>query len=809
MKTRIKTATVVGAGVMGATIAAHLANVGIKTYLLDIVLPEVSPAEQAKGLTRDSKAFRNKLASTGLDKARTARPAAFYASDDAKLISIGNIEDNLSWLKDSDWVVEVIIENLELKKALFAKIVPHLGENTILTSNTSGIPIKAMSEALPDQVAARFLGTHFFNPPRYMKLLEIIPGPKTRSEVVDFMADFCERTLGKGVVFAKDTPNFIANRVGTFGMMDTMRTMVEMGLTPEEVDKMTGPAIGHPKSATFRTADLVGLDTLFHVAQNVYDGAPNDEKRDMFQTPDFIKPMLEKKFLGDKTGSGFFKKAVTANGKAILSLDFQSMEYKEQKKANFESLKAGKGIEGLAERFAFLYYGEDQASQFIFRTTSATMIYAANRIPEIADDIVNIDNAMRWGFAWEMGPFEIWDALGVAKANQKMEAAGFTIPAWVKDMVAAGKTSFYKTEAGVRYYFDKAAQDYRVVPAKPEIILLPSLRDRSKVVKENQSASLYDLGDGVACLEFHTKMNSIDEGFVTMIQDSLSVVSESFDGLVLANHATNFSVGANIFMVLVYAKEKQWDNLTAMVKGLQDTMMAMKYFDKPVVAAPAGMALGGGCEICLHTSRVRAAAETYMGLVEVGVGVLPAGGGCKELLLRNMDGVFEVGKGGIYPKQIELKPYVARAFETIAMAKVSTSAREAQKMGILKPTDKITINRDFLIDDAKKTVLALNLEGYAPPRPRDDIRVMGRDGVAVFKQALYVMQKSGFISDYDREVSTKVAQVLCGGDVFSDTIVTEEYILELEREAFVSLCGNEKTQARIEHMLTTGKPLRN
>ena len=809
MKTKIKTATVIGAGVMGATIAAHLANVGIKTYLLDIVLPEVSAAEQAKGLTRDSKAFRNKLASTGLDKALKSRPAAFYVPDDAKLITIGNIEDNLGWLKDSDWVVEVIIENLDLKKSLFAKIVPHLGDDTILTSNTSGIPIKAMSEALPDEVAARFLGTHFFNPPRYMKLLEIIPGPKTKPEVVGFMADFCERTLGKGVVFAKDTPNFIANRVGTFGMMDTMRTMVEMGLTPEEVDKMTGPAIGHPKSATFRTADLVGLDTLFHVAQNVYDGAPDDEQRDMFQTPDFIKPMLEKKLLGDKTGSGFFKKTKTAKGRAILSLDFQTMEYKEQKKASFESLKASKGIESLPERFAFLYYGEDQASQFIFRTTSATMVYAANRIPEIADDIVNIDNAMRWGFAWEMGPFEIWDAVGVAKANEKMEAAGFTIPAWVKDMLASGKTSFYKTEAGVRYYYDLAAKDYKKVPAKVEIILLPSLKDRNKVVKENQSASLYDLGDGVACLEFHTKMNSIDEGFMGMIKESLDIVSTDFDGLVLANHATNFSVGANIFMVLVYAKEKQWDNLTAMVKGLQEVMMAMKYFDKPVVAAPAGMALGGGCEICLHTSRVRAAAETYMGLVEVGVGLLPAGGGCKELLLRNMDGVFEVGKGGIYPKQIELKPYVARAFESIAMAKVSTSAREAQKMGILKPTDKITINRDFLIDDAKKTVQAMNLEGYQPPRPRDDIRVMGRDGVAVFKQALYVMNKSGFISDYDREVSTKVAQVLCGGEVFSDTIVTEEYILELEREAFVSLCGNEKTQARIEHMLTTGKPLRN
>ena len=533
---KIKKATIIGAGVMGATIAAHLANVGIRADLLDIVLPDVSPEDEAKGLTRESKAFRNKLAQTGLERILKARPAAFYVPEGARFIRTGNIEDNLDWLKDSDWVVEVIIENLDLKKELFKKVLPYLGSEAILSTNTSGIPVKDMAEVLPPEVSANFLGTHFFNPPRYMKLLEIIPGPDTKQDVIDFMTDFSETVLGKGVVFAKDTPNFIANRVGTFSMMDAMRTMVEMDLTVEEVDKMTGPVIGHPKSATFRTADLVGLDTLFHVAQNLYEGVPRDEQREMFKIPEFIKPMVENKMLGDKTGGGFYKKTFTESGKAILSLNLKTMEYGERKKVRFDSLGQARGIEDLAERLAFLYYGDDQAAQFIFKTTSAGLIYAANRIPEIADDIVNIDNAMRWGFAWEKGPFEIWDALGLDKSIGKMEAAGFQTPAWVKDMLAAGKTSFYKTEEGVRYYYDVTGQDYRPVPTRPEIILLPSLKDRNKVVKSNESASLYDLGDGVACLEFHTKMNSIDEGLVTMMADSLDIVATDFDGLVIGNH---------------------------------------------------------------------------------------------------------------------------------------------------------------------------------------------------------------------------------------------------------------------------------
>ncbi len=809
MKKKIKQVAVIGAGVMGATIAAHLANVGLKTFLLDIVLPEPTPDEQAKGLTRDDKRFRNKLADGGLQKALKSKPASFYIPEDAKLITIGNTEDNLDWIKESDWVVEVIIENLELKKQLFQKIVPFLKEDAILTSNTSGIPIKDMAATLPKEVSANFLGTHFFNPPRYMKLLEIIPGPDTKPEVVEVMADFCERVLGKGIVYAKDTPNFIANRIGTFGMMDAIRTMVEMGLTPEEVDKITGPAIGHAKSATFRTADLVGLDTLSHVAKNVYDGAQDDEKRDVFQPPEFMQKMVANKLLGDKTGSGFFKKVSGPQGRAILSLNFDSMEYVEQKKPKFASLAKVKPIDDLPTRLRMLFNGDDQACEFFFKTASAQLIYSANRIPEIADDIVNIDNAMKWGFAWELGPFEVWDALGLEESVKKMEEAGYVVTPWVKEMLAAGKKSFYKSENGVRYFYDVTAKDYAVAAAKAEIILLPSLKERKKLVAGNTGASLVDLGDGVACLEFHTKMNSLGNEIAEMVGKSLDIVAKDFKGLVIANHAPNFSVGANLMAVMMQIQAKQWKELNEMVAGFQAMTSALKFFEKPVVAAPAGMALGGGCEVCLHSHKVRAAAETYMGLVEVGVGLIPAGGGCKELLLRNMEGLFEVARGGVYPAQIELKPFVARTFESIAMAKVSTSAREAQSLGLMRKTDQISINRDYLINDAKNTVLAMDLEGFQPLRPRDDVRVMGKDGIAVFDYTLYVMHKSNMITDYDKVVASKVAWVLCGGNCIPDTRLTENYLLELEREAFVSLCGDERTQARIQNMLMTGKPLRN
>lgn len=810
MEKRIKKAGVLGAGVMGATIAAQLANVGIETFLLDIVPPQLTEEDKKKGLSEKSKEFRNRFAANGLKNALQAKPASFYVAENSSLITVGNIEDDLPRLSDVDWIIEVVVERLDIKRALFEKVEKILRPGTFITSNTSGIPAKALCEGRSENFRRHFAITHFFNPPRYMKLLELVPGPDTLPEVMKSLAAVCERIVGKGIVYAKDTPNFIANRIGTFGMLYGIRAMEEMGLSIEAVDQLTGPVIGHPKSASFRTADLVGLDTLLHVADNVYQGAKEDEKRDTFTPPAFVKAMVEKKLLGDKTRQGFYKKTKDEKGKkTVLTLDYKKLEYRPQEKVKIASLEAAKNLPGLKEKIKSLYYASDIGGKYTFKTMSETLIYAANRIPEIADDIINIDNAMKWGFAWRLGPFEAWDAVGLRKSVTKMKEAGYRIPAWVEEMLASGKDSFYKSEAGKRLYYDISAKDYREIEEKPGIILLPSLKERNRTVAGNTGATLIDLGDGVACLEFHTKMNSLGEDIISMIHKSADIVSRDFQGLVIANHADNFSVGANLALVLFTAQEEEWDDLEWAVKSLQDALMKLKYLDKPVVAAPAGMALGGGCEICLASDRVRYAAETYMGLVEVGVGLIPAGGGTKELLVRNTEHLFEVPKGGLYPKQIELMPFVARAFETIATAKVATSGPEAVKLGYLRKTDAMTVNRDYLIQDAKNTVLAMNLEGYRPPRPLTAIRVAGENTLAMIKLGLWTMRQSGFITEHDVTVSTKVAYVLCGGSVQADTLVTEQYLLDLEREAFLSLCGDPKTQARMQHMLTTGKPLRN
>ena len=810
MEKKIKKAGVIGAGVMGATIAAQLANVGIETFLLDIVPPELTDDEKKKGLTKESKTFRDKFGLNGLNIALKSKPASFYISENAKLITIGNLEDNLEWLSEVDWIIEVVVERLDIKKSVFEKIETVLKPGTIITSNTSGISAKAMCEDRTENFRKHFAITHFFNPPRYMKLLEIVPNPDTLPEVIETLADICEKVLGKGVVYAKDTSNFVANRIGTYNMFSVINAMVDMGLTVEAVDKLTGPVIGNAKSASFRTADLVGLDTLLHVADNVYEGCPDDEKRGVFKPPDFINQMVEKKLLGEKTKQGFYKKTKDSKGKKVIfSLDCNTLEYSPQEKVNLASLEAAKNVSGTPQKVKSLYYAKDLAGKFTFGHISEMFIYAANRIPEIADDIVNIDNALKWGFGRKMGPFETWDAVGISKSVAKMKEAGYEIPSWVQELLDSGKESFYKKEAGALYYYDIPSKDYKEVPVKPGIILLPSLKEREKQVAGNTGASLIDIGDGVACLEFHSKMNAIGEDIISLIVQSADIVSRDFEGLVIANHGTNFSVGANLAMVLFAAQEEEWDDLDWAIKALQDALMKLKYLDKPVVAAPAGMALGGGCEICLASDRVRFAAETYMGLVEVGVGVIPAGGGCKELLIRNTEHLFEVQRGGVYPKQIEFMPFVARAFETIAMAKVSTSGPEAIKLGYLRPTDKLTVNRDYLIEDAKKTVLAINLEGYTPLRPLEEIRVAGENTFAMMKLALWTMHEQGFALDHDVTVGTKVAYVLCGGNVLENTKVSEQYLLDLEREAFLSLCGDPKTQARIEHMLTTGKPLRN
>ncbi len=810
MDRKIKKAGVIGAGVMGATIAAQLANVGIETILLDIVPPQLTDDDKKKGLTGESKGFRNKFGLNGLNVALKSKPASFYIPENAKLISIGNLEDDLQKLQEVDWIVEVVVERLDIKQSVFEKIETVLKPGTIITSNTSGIPAQEMCEGRSEDFRKYFAITHFFNPPRYMKLLEIVPGPDTLPEVVETLALICERVVGKGIVYAKDTPNFVANRIGTFSMFSAIKAMVDLGLSVEAVDKLTGPVVGNPKSASFRTADLVGLDTLLHVADNVYEGAPNDEKREIFKAPDFIAKMLEKKLLGEKTGQGFYKKSKDADGKkVILSIDYNTLEHTPQEKVKFPSLEAAGNAPGVGGKIKSLYYAKDLAGQFTFRTLSETLIYSANRIPEIADDIVNIDNALKWGFARKMGPFETWDAIGLGKSVGKMKEAGYEIPSWVDEMLVSGKESFYKKEAGTLFFYDPASKAYQEVPSKPGIILLPSLKDQKKTVAENSGASLIDIGDGVACLEFHTKMNAMGEDIFSMVVQSAEIVGRDFDGLVIANHGTNFSAGANLPLVLFTAQEEEWDDLDWMIKAFQDSFMKLKYMDKPVVAAPAGMALGGGCEICLASDRVRYAAETYMGLVEAGVGLVPAGGGTKELLLRNTDHLFEVQKGGLYPKQIEMMPFIARAFETIAMAKVATSGPEAVKMGLLKPTDKMTVNRDYQIQEAKDMVLAMNLEGYTPPRPRDDIRVPGENTFAMIKLALWTMHEQNYITDHDVTVSTKIGYILCGGNVLADTRVSEQYLLDLEREAFLSLAGDPKTQARIQHMLTKGKPLRN
>jgi 3-hydroxyacyl-CoA dehydrogenase len=810
MDGKIKKAGVIGAGVMGATIAAQLANVGIETILLDIVPPELSEEERTKGLKEESEAFRNKFARNGLNTALKAKPASFYIPENAKLITVGNLEDNLGWMGGVDWIIEVVVERLDIKKAVFAKIERILKQGTIVSSNTSGISARTMSEGRSEAFRKHFAITHFFNPPRYMKLLEIVPGPDTLPDVVDRLAEVCERVLGKGIVYAKDTPNFVANRIGVFSMLYGIRAMMDLGLSVEAVDKLTGPVIGHPKSASFRTADLVGLDTLVHVAENVYQGALHDEKRDIFKAPGFIHEMIRKGLLGEKTKKGFYKKTKDAEGKkVILSLDYKTLEHTSQEKVTFPSLETAKNASGTEDKMKTLFYADDVAGQYTFRTMAETLIYSANRIPEIADDIVNVDNAMKWGFAWRMGPFETWDAVGLEKSVAKMKEASLEIPGWVQEMLDGGNASFYKTEGEKSYYYDPSSKSYEEVPVKPGVILLPSLKERKKEIARNAGASLIDLGEGVACLEFHTKMNAMGEDITSMVLKSVDMVAKEFDGLVVANHATNFSVGANLPLVLFTAQEEEWDDLEWMIKTFQDSFMKLKYLDKPVVAAPAGMALGGGCEICLAADRVRYAAETYMGLVEAGVGLIPAGGGCKELYLRNTEHLFEVQKGGLYPKHIELMPYIARAFENIAMAKVSTSGPEAVKMGFLRPSDKMTVNRDYLIEDAKRTVLAMLMEGYSPPRPKDEIRVAGENSLAMIKLGLWSMHEAGYITDHDVTVSTKVGYVLCGGNVTADTTVSEQYLLDLEREAFLSLCGDPKTQARIQHMLKTGKPLRN
>jgi len=802
---RIEKAAVLGAGTMGAQIAAHLANAGIPTLLLDVAPRELIPEEQAKGLTLDSPQVRNRIAQAGFEAAKKAKPAAFFTPDFASRVTIGNFEDDLARLKDRDLIVEAVVEDREIKRSLFERIEQYRKPGAIVASNTSGIPIHLLAEGRSDDFRQHFLGVHFFNPPRYLHLVEIIRTEWTKPEVSCFMFGFLDQRLGKGVVPAKDRPNFIANRIGTYGALQTIKTMLEDEYSIEEVDKMTGPAVGRPKTATFRTFDLVGLDVFSHVIKNLYEALPEDEERDIFVAPEFLSAMVSKGLLGNKTKGGFFKKQKGSDGEKpeIWTLEIASLEYRPTQKVKLPSLEMAKNIDDTAGRIKTLAWGKDRVGSFLWKTISRTLNYAANRIPEIADTIVEVDRAMRWGFSWELGPFEIWDAIGLEKSVARLKEEDRPIPANVQKLLEAGAKSFYKKHDGQEFYFDFASEQYLPLNPVPGTIILKSIKDRAGVIKKNSGASLIDIGDGVACLEFHSKMNAIGGDTLQMLKQALTEVEKNFLGLVVGNQGQNFCVGANLMLMLMEAQEENWDELDMMVRAFQASTMSLRYSPKPVVVAPFNMVFGGGCEMVLHGDRVRAAAETYIGLVEVGVGIIPAGGGTKEMLVRAMDSI---------PKNVDDAdpfPFVKQAFQTIGMAKVATSAAEARTFGFLSEDDSISMNGDRLIADAKKEVLALAATGYVQPQQRTDILALGMSALSTLKLGIHQMKRGGFISDYDAEIGTQLARILTGGDLNHPTRVSEQYLLDLEREAFLSLVGKHKTQERIAHMLKTGKPLRN
>ena len=792
-----------GAGTMGATIAAHLANAGIPTYLLDIAPNSLTPEEEARGLALDSPQVRDRIANAGFSALTKARPAAYMLASNSGLITAGNFTDDMAWLTECDLVIEAVMENLDIKHKIFAEVDKHRKPGAVIASNTSGIPIRSIAEPFSDDFKAHFLGIHFFNPPRYMKLVEVIPTEWTDGEMACKISGFLDQRLGKGVVPAKDRPNFIANRVGTFGMMATVHEMIAMGFTPTEVDQMTGKAIGHASSATFRTSDLVGLDVLAHVNKNLYPAVPDDEDREAFQTPKLIDDMLGKKLLGDKTKGGFYKKTKSAEGKTeILELDLATFEYKPQQKTKFASLDAAKGIDDLPARLKTLVWGKDNVGEFLWKTISRTLRYSANRIPEIADTIVEIDNAIKWGFGWEVGVFETWDAIGVKESVERMRAEGQAVPANVEKMLASGAESFYKTENGQRSYYDLVKGGYKPVAERPGVTILKSVKDRSGVIKKNTGASMIDLGDGVACLEFHSKMNSIGGDTVQMMNFAIAEAEKNFKGLVIGNQGGNFSAGANIMLLLLAAQEEEWDDINLMISTFQKSVMRVRYSAVPVVTAPYGLTLGGGCETTMHGDHAQAAAETYIGLVEVGVGLIPAGCGTKEMTMRAMDAARRA-------PDADPLAFLKKTFELIGMGKVATSAQEARDWGILRGSDGISMNSDRLIADAKQEVLNLAASGYVQPHERTDILALGESAQAAMKLALHMMRQGGYISEHDQLIGKKLAKVMSGGDLNHQTFVSERYLLDLEREAFLSLCGERKTQERIAAMLKTGKPLRN
>ncbi|MCC3374939.1 3-hydroxyacyl-CoA dehydrogenase/enoyl-CoA hydratase family protein [Cohnella sp. REN36] len=798
MTASITKAAVIGSGVMGASIAAHLANVGISTLLLDLVPAQPTPEEEAQGLTTRHPAVRNRLATQAISRLAKIKPAPLYDDAFASRIVPGNLEDDLARIAEVDWVVEVIVENLDAKRELLRQIEAHWKPGTVVSSNTSGISIDEMAAGRGDAFKSHFLGTHFFNPPRYMQLLEIIPGEGTDPAIVRRMAAFGEKKLGKGVVVAKDTPNFIANRIGTYGLLVTLQAMERHGYTVEEVDAATGPALGRPKSATFRTLDLVGLDTFVHVANNVYEKVADEAEKAVFAPSTLLQEMVSRGWIGEKAGQGFYKKVRGEQGSEILSLDLKTMEYAKGKKPAGASLEAAKAAKGARAKTKALLGANDRYAQLAWEVLSATLIYAAEKVGEIADSVYDIDRAMRWGFNWELGPFELWDAIGLAKSARQMEAEGRAVPAWVKEWIAAGHASFYEGSAGGTSYVYQGS--YRAAVQPPEIISLRGLKEQGKTIVGNSGASLIDVGDGVACLEFHSPNNAIGADILTMIQKSVDEVRANYDALILANEGRHFCVGANLMLLLMEAQDEEWDEVDAIIRLFQDSMMKLKRLEKPVVAAPHRMTLGGGVEACLPADEVVAHAETYYGLVEVGVGLIPAGGGCKEMARR-------ISRANPNP-EVDLQPHVNAAFLNIGMAKVSTSAHDAKRLGYLREQDRVVAHPDHLVFEVKQSALRLVRAGYEPPQ-EEKVRVVGRDGAAVMKLGALDMRRGGYITDHDLLIAGKLAHVLAGGDVPAGALVTEQYLLDLEREAFLSLCGEPKTQLRMQHMLGKGKALRN
>jgi 3-hydroxyacyl-CoA dehydrogenase len=799
MKRPIKKVAVIGSGIMGSGIACHFANIGVEVLLLDIVPRELNDVEQAKGLTLENPIVRNRIVNDSLKASLKSKPSPIYNQKFASRITTGNLEDDLSKIKNVDWIIEVVVERLDIKQQVFEKIEKYRTPGTLVSSNTSGIPIQFMNKGRSQDFQEHFAVTHFFNPPRYLKLFEVVPGPNCKQEVTDFLMMYGEKFLGKTSVLAKDTPAFIGNRVGIFGIMSLFHHVKELGLTIEEVDKLTGPVIGRPKSATFRTVDVVGLDTLVHVANGLYENCPNDEAHEIFKLPDFINKMMENKWLGSKTKQGFYKRVVENGKKGILSLDLNTLEYRPSKKVKFATLEMTKTIDNVLDRFKVLVKGKDKAGEFYRKSFAAMFGYVQNRIPEISDELYRIDDAMKAGFGWQHGPFEIWDAIGVEAGIELMKAENLPIANWVTEMVGNGNTNFYTVKEGAKYYYSIPSKKQEKIPGQDSFIILDNIRE-AKTIWSNSDAAIQHLGDGILNVEFRSKMNTIGGGVIQAINKGIDLAEKEYEGVIIGNQGPNFSVGANLAMVFMSAVEQEYDELGFAIKSFQDTVMRLRYSSVPTIVAPHGMTLGGGCEMTLHADKVVAAAESYIGLVEFGVGLLPGGAGTKEMTLRAAE-TFQ-------PGDVELNR-LREHFLAIAMAKVSTSAYEAFDLNILKPgKDLVVVNRDRQIATAKRYALQMVKDGYTQPSPQK-VKVLGKQSLGMFLVGTDAMEKGFYISEHDKLIGNKIAYVMSGGDLSEPTYVSEQYLLDLEREAFLSLLTEKKTLQRIEHTLKTGKPLRN